>query len=100
MESLTVSGGSNAIKEKLSANHAWDGNTPYALLSHRLGADGEIQSSNWHLLGSLRPVVWPINNIWAGAHNSTRVTIDLKDLTIFEFPPSSNISHWVDSAAL
>ena len=100
MESLTVSGGSTAIKEKLTANHAWDGNTPYALLSHRLGADGEIQSSNWHLLGSLRPVVCPINNIWAGAHNSTRVTIDLKDLAIFEFPPSSNISHWVDSAAL
>ena len=100
MESLTVSGGSNAIKEKLSANHAWDGNTPYALLSHRLGADGEIQSSNWHLLGSLRPVVWPINNIWAGAHSNTRVSIDLKDLAMFEFPPSSNISHWVDSAAL
>ena len=100
MESLTVSGGSNAIMEKLSANHAWDGNTPFTLLSHRLGADGEIQSSNWHLLGSLRPIVWPINNIWAGAHSNTRVNIDLKDLAMFEFPASSNISHWVDSAAL
>ena len=100
MESLTITGGSAAIKEKLTTNHAWDGNIPYALLSHRIGADGEIQSSNWHLLGSLRPVVCPINNIWAGAHNNTRVNIDLRDLAIFEFPPSSNISYWVDSASL
>ena len=100
MESLTVSGGSNAIKGKLSANHGWDGNAPFALLSHRLGVDGEIQSTNWHLFGSLRPIVWPINNIWAGTLNNIRINIDLKDLAMFEFPASSNISHWVDSAAL
>ena len=57
MESLTVSGGSNAIKGKLSTSHGWDGNSPFTLLSHRLGVDGEIQSTNWHLLGSLRPIV-------------------------------------------
>ena len=100
MESLTVSGGSNAIKGKLSTNHGWDGNAPFALLSHRLGVDGEIQSTNWHLFGSLRPIVWPINNIWAGTLNNILINIDLKDLAMFEFPANSNISHWVDSVAL
>ena len=100
MESITVTGGAAAIKGRLVADHAWDGNIPYALLSHRIGEDGEIQSSNWHLLGTLKPVVFPINSIWTGAHKGTRINMDFKDLAIFEFPPRSNTSHWVDSTAL
>ena len=100
MESITITGGTAAIKGRLVADHGWDGNVPYALLSHRIGEDGEIQSSNWHLLGTLKPVVFPINSIWTGAHKGTRINIDFKDLAIFEFPPRSNTSHWVDSTAL
>ena len=100
MESIAVTGGTTAIKGRLVADHGWDGNVPYALLSHRIGEDGEIQSSNWLLLGTLKPVVFPINNIWTGAHKGTRINIDFKDLAVFEFPPRSNISHWLDSTAL
>ena len=100
MESIAVTGGTAAIKGRLVADHGWDGNVPYALLSHRIGEDGEIQSSNWLLLGTLKPVVFPINSIWTGAHKGTRINIDFKDLAVFEFPPRSNISHWLDSTAL
>ena len=100
MESITVTGGTAAIKGRLVADHGWDGNVPYALLSHRIGEDGEIQSSNWLLLGTLKPVVFPINSIWTGAHKGTRINIDFKDLAVFEFPPRSNTSHWLDSTAL
>ena len=100
MESITVTGGTAAIKGRLVADHGWAGNVPYALLSHRIGEDGEIQSSNWLLLGTLKPVVFPINSIWTGAHKGTRINIDFKDLAVFEFPPRSNTSHWLDSMAL
>ena len=100
LEFLTVSGGSDAIKEHFSLTYGWDGDSPRALLSHRLGHEGIIQATNWLLLGSLRPIVVPTANIWSGTAPSLRITIDIKDLAVFEFPGNSNISHWIDASSL
>ena len=100
LEFLTVSGGSDAIKEHFSTTYGWDGDSPRALLSHRLGHEGTIQATNWLLLGSIKPIVVPTSNIWSGTALSLRVTIDIKDLAVFEFPGNSNISHWIDASSL
>ena len=100
LEFLTVSGGSDSIKEHVRTTYGWDGDSPRALLTHRLGHEGVIQDTNWHLLGSLRPIVVPAANVWVGTSSSIRISIDIKDMAIFEFPGGSNISHWIDASSL
>ena len=53
LEFLTVSGGSDTIKEHFSSTYGWDGDSPRALLSHRLGHEETIQATNWLLLRSI-----------------------------------------------
>ena len=92
MEAFTVTGGSNAIKNKLRDLVQWNGTTPWTALIHRIALDGSINSTNWILLGSIKPIVWPASSIWKGASPDLRVTIECSDLAMFEFHPPSNIS--------
>ena len=78
----------------------WDGISPQALASHRLSQDATIGSTNWMLVGGIKPITCPASHIWKDALRNVRVTIDIKDLSIFDFPPTSNISRWLDSDAV
>ena len=99
LENYTTFGGSATMKALLKDKCNWDGQSPRALVSHRLGQDPIIESSNWMLVGSIKPISCPASHIWKDAHRDLRVTIDIKDFTVFDFPPVANVSRWLDSGS-
>ena len=70
------------------------------MVSHRLGEEGNIKSSNWCLLGSLQTIQLMARTISPQASGTVKMTLDLKDLSVFEFAGNSSVSTWIDREAL
>ena len=100
LEDFITPGGTATIKALMRDKFVWDGKMPRAIVSHRLNEEANLKSSNWVLLGALKPISCPAAHIWKNAHQDLRVNIDIKDLCNFVFPPTSNISGWLDQTLL
>ena len=100
LENFTTCRGLTTIKVLLKDKYSWDGMSPRVLVSHQLNQASIIESTNWVLVGSLKLIAFPASHIWKNAHPSIRVTMEMKDLSVFEFLPTSNISRWLDSSAV
>jgi len=93
LEPLAVNGGSNAIKRHLTETITWNGDAPRALVQHRLSPEGAIRASNWHLLGSLQRTQVTAKTIWPQAAATIKISLDIKDLSIFKFTGKLQCQH-------
>ena len=57
---------------------------------------GVIKDTHWILMGAFKVMTYPATKIWKDAHKDVQVVFRFPDLTVFEFPSSSNMSAWND----
>ena len=96
-----ITGGAIAADNKVKELHPLpDLQAPRVLVSHRLKADSSIESSMWVAVGSLKKLPTRANTLWLGAAEGLSFSLDLSALSSFEFPPTLNVSYWVDGDAL
>ena len=94
LKRVTVAGGHTAVATKLK-DLGWDGSSIVTTVQHRLGAAGNIASTNWLALGSLQHFTVYGTDIWPGADKKLKVTFKVDNLGMFTFRALKNISDWV-----
>ena len=101
VNSLVVTGGTNTVSKTLQERFKWDGSTPTACPVFGM-RDGKIVSSRWTILGKLaKTVKFKAEDLFSGARKDLFISLDVDDLSIFEFDnKSSNWSYWVESKDL
>ena len=96
LQSLRVLGGSAALTEKLVNDISYDNVKIIAAGIVTTDQSGAIKSTHWSVMGSVKDTVIQARKIWHQADKDVQVLIRMKDLTLFEFPASTNISGWLD----
>ena len=61
---------------------------------------GVVVDCHWAVLGGLKELNFTANLLWQGADKYLRVSVQLDDMSMFEFPGSGNLSGWLDREEL
>ena len=96
LKSLRVTGGATAIMNKLIAETNYDNTRVVASGVITTDLAGVIKDTHWVLMGALRRATWAASKIWKDADKDVHVIFRFPDLSVFEFPATSNMSAWVN----
>ena len=100
LQALRVPGGSAALLDKLQKEIKYDRVKILAAGVVTTDQNGLIKSTHWTAMGAVKAVNLPAHRIWVDADKDVQVVLRFKDLTIFEFPASSNMSAWLHRSDL
>ena len=99
MRSSMITGGSVSLAAKLSRDYAWNGISLLAAPIAVMEA-GAVVDMHWTVLGALKDLVFSADKLWVGGSKDLKISVKMADLSMFTFPGSCNLSHWLDETEL